>query len=113
MATLLICYLSTTTSAASSTTNNRQGSDWCNVVGCFIGSSVDSKLRGAAIEIEQCVEAMTTGIVGTTLITDPATMANAIGRLIATYYTSVPGKAFATQEHEKKDKRKGRKKKVR
>jgi len=70
-----------------------EGLHWCNLVGCFIALSVDSKLRGAAIEIEKCVESITNSLIRNGFITS-IVLSNTISQLISSYYVSIDGNAL-------------------
>jgi len=67
---------------------------WCGVVACLIGLSVDARLSGAAIEIEQCVDAMTNGMIRESMVASTIEAAKEIGRRVSIHYTAVPGNAL-------------------
>ena len=60
---------------------------WCNPL------SVDSKLRGAAIEIEKCVESITNSLIRNGFITS-IVLLNTVSQLISSYYVSIDGNAL-------------------
>ena len=88
--------------------SNTNTNSWHSIIACLIGLSVDARLSGAAIEIEQCVEAMTGAMVRESMYTTTKKDAAIdIGNKISLYYLSIEGNALSKKDNiEKHEKRK-------